>query len=86
MLFTTVIATRGFALTASDLEKRLSFGASLRPGPVSPLPLRRQIPPFDPANELTLGYLYRIYRTFKDAIDLRNHLHRCVFDRSFITA
>jgi hypothetical protein len=22
----------------------------------------------------------------KDSIDLRNHLHRCVFDRSFITA
>lgn len=25
-------------------------------------------------------------RGIEDSIDLRNHLHRCVFDRSFITA
>ena len=26
------------------------------------------------------------YGTLKDSINLKNHLHRCVFDRSFIAA
>ena len=40
------------------------------------------------------GYLNRIktgpaifaYGASKDSIDLRNHLHRCILDRSFIAA
>jgi hypothetical protein len=47
--------------------------------PVNKLYLRLSQPHQDRRNELRL-------LASKDSIYLRNHLHRCVFDRSFITA
>jgi hypothetical protein len=75
-----------------------SFGSDFVDGhpdqSASRLPLRRQITPsilltiyiYSYLNRIKAGAAYFAYGASKDSIDLRNHLHRCVFDRSFITA